>query len=100
MSRFHRFATVFMIAIGTLLSGSRLVADEASEALSKFREPVDVAVDKALKFLAEVQKDDFGSEEDQEINSKSRKKMNISRLLVRLMHSMADDALMCLIKTH
>ena len=58
MSQFYRFVTVFIIAIGTLVWGPRGVADEASEALSKFREPVDVAVDKALKFLAEVQKDD------------------------------------------
>ena len=58
MSQFYRFVTVFIIAIGTLVWGPRVVADEASEALSKFREPVDVAVDKALKFLAEVQKDD------------------------------------------
>ena len=58
MSQFYRFVTVFIIAIGTLVWGPRVVAEEASEALSKFREPVDVAVDKALKFLAEVQKDD------------------------------------------
>ena len=52
MSQFYRSATVLIIAIGTLMWGSSAVADEASEALSKFREPVDVAVDKALKFLS------------------------------------------------
>ena len=31
--------------------------------------------------MTEVQKDDFGSEEDQEINSKSRKKMKISKTI-------------------
>jgi len=58
MSRFYRFVTVLIIAISTLTAWSPVVADEASEALSKYREPVDVAVDKALKFLSEVQKDD------------------------------------------
>ena len=31
--------------------------------------------------MTEAQKDDFGSEEDQEINSKSRKKMKISKTI-------------------
>ena len=35
----------------------------------------------AWQQMTEVQKDDFGSEEDQEINSKSRKKMKISKTI-------------------
>ena len=61
MSRFYRFVssmTFLLIGISTLMAWSPVSADEASEALSKYREPVDVAVDKALKFLADVQKPD------------------------------------------
>ncbi len=49
--------SLMLLSSGLVIPG-RVDADEASEALAKYREPIDVAVDKALKFLAEVQKED------------------------------------------
>ena len=55
---FVRCVSLLLLALSGLFPCSTLSTDEASEALAKYREPVDIAVDKALKFLAEVQKPD------------------------------------------
>lgn len=53
-----RSISLMLVLAGTLNVSPRAEADEASEALKQFQQPLDEAIDRGLKFLSENQKED------------------------------------------